>query len=69
MMALLANPIGDRSGLFRHLEPLAEGLGEPLQLGLGKAAAGGEDLAGDRRIEGDQARVVACFRGGVLGQV
>jgi hypothetical protein len=42
VVSLLANPIRDGGGgLLWHLKPLAEGLGEPLQLGLGKAADGG----------------------------
>ena len=44
MVPPLANPISDRGGLFRHLEPLAEGLGEPLQSRAWKAPNGGEDL-------------------------
>jgi hypothetical protein len=44
MVPPLADPIGDRSSLLRHLEPLAEGLGEPLQSRAWKAPNGVEDL-------------------------
>ena len=51
MVPPLANPISDRGGLFRHLEPLAEGLGEPLQSRAWKAPNGGEDLLDSGWIE------------------
>ena len=44
MVPPLADPIGDRSSLLRHLEPLAEGLGKPLQSRAGQSPNGGEDL-------------------------
>ena len=36
MVPPLADPIGDRSSLVRHLKALAEGLGEPLQSRAGQ---------------------------------
>jgi len=36
VVALLVDPIGDRHRLLWHLEPLAEGPGEALQLGPGE---------------------------------
>ena len=44
MVPPLADPIGDRGGLFRHLKALAEDLCEPLQSRAGQAPNGGEDL-------------------------
>ena len=54
----LANSISDRSGLFRHLEPLAERLSEPLQSRAGQAPNSGEDLLDGAWIE----RVKAWIR-------
>ena len=54
----LADPIGDRSSLLRHLEPLAEGLGKPLQSRAGQSPNGGEDLLDCAWIE----RVKAWIR-------
>jgi hypothetical protein len=50
VVAPLADAIGDRGGVGRHLEALAEGLAEPLQHRSGQRADGG-------RIEGRQAGV------------
>jgi hypothetical protein len=47
----LADPIGDRSNLLRHLKALAEGLSEPLQSRAGQAPNGGEDLLDGAWIE------------------
>jgi ferrous iron transport protein B len=52
MVPPLADPIGDRCGLLRHLEPLAECLGKPLQSRAGQSPNGGEDLLDGGRIEG-----------------
>jgi hypothetical protein len=57
VVALLANPIRDGAGLRRHLEPLAEGLGESFQLGLRKVANGGVNLPDRGAIEGQQGRI------------
>jgi hypothetical protein len=45
VVSLLANPIRGGGGLLLDLKPLAEGLGEILQLGLGKAEDGGVNSA------------------------
>ena len=44
MVPPLTNSISDRCGLLRHLEPLAECLGKPLQSRAGQSPNGGEDL-------------------------
>ena len=44
MVPPLANPISDRSSLFRHLKELAERLGEALQYRPGQSPNVGEDL-------------------------
>lgn len=75
-MTPLTDPIGDRGRLVGHLEALAERPGEDevfreavtLQYRPGQTAQGDEDLADGGRIEGDQARVVACFRCGIRGR-
>jgi hypothetical protein len=54
----LADAIGDRGGVGRHLEALAEGFAEPLQHGGGQAADGGVQLADGGWIEGRQAGIV-----------
>ena len=51
MVPPLADPIGNRSSLLRHLEPLAEGLGKPLQSRAGQSPNGGEDLLNCAWIE------------------
>jgi hypothetical protein len=51
MVPPLADPIGDRSSLGRHLEALAEGLGKPLQRRPGQVPNGGEDLLDGAWIE------------------
>lgn len=61
VVAPLTDPIGDRGGLGRHLEALAEGLAEPFQYRRGQAADGGVQLADRGLIEGRQARIV-CWR-------
>jgi hypothetical protein len=53
----LADSIGDRGGVGRHLEALAEGFAEPLQHGGGQAADGGVQLADGGWIEGRQAGI------------
>ena len=55
--AALADAIGDRGCLGRHLEALAEGLAEPLKHGGGQAANGGVQLADCGWIEGRQAGI------------
>jgi len=62
MVPPLADPIGDRSSLLRHLEPLAEGLGEPLQSRAWKAPNGGEDLLDGAWIERVQAWIRLLLR-------
>jgi hypothetical protein len=57
VVSLLANPIRDGGGLLRDLKPLAEGLGESLQLGLRKAANGGVNPPDRGAIEGQQGRI------------
>jgi hypothetical protein len=59
----LADAIGDRGGLGRHLEALAEGLAESLQHRSGQAADGGVQLADGGRIEGRQAGIVCMLLG------
>ena len=59
VMALLQDPIRDGSGLLRHLEALAERLGEALQHRPGQTAQGAEDLADDGRVERGEAGVDA----------
>ncbi|MFM9104405.1 MAG: hypothetical protein ACKOPS_25080, partial [Cyanobium sp.] len=59
----LADAIGDRGGLGRHLEALAERPAEPLQHRRGQAADGGVQLADGGRIEGRQARIVCRLLG------
>ena len=54
VVALLVDPIGDRHRLLGHLEPLAEGPGEVLQLGPG---------------QGPQAAVEVLDRLGIKAQV
>ena len=44
MVAPLADPIGDRCSLFRHLKALAERLGVALQSRAWQSPNGGEDL-------------------------
>ena len=51
MVTPLADPIGDRSSLFRHLKALAKGLSEPLQSRAGQSPNGGEDLLDGAWIE------------------
>lgn len=51
----LADPISDRVGLWRHLEPLAEGLGEPLQGRAGKSPDRVAELVDGGRFERRQA--------------
>jgi len=60
VMAFLQDPIRDGSGLIRHLEPLAERLGEALQHWPGQTAQGAQDLADDGRVERREVGVVAC---------
>ena len=62
MVAPLADPIGDRCGFLRHLEPLAECLGEPLQSRAGQATNGGEDLLDCAWIERVKAWVYLWLR-------
>ena len=57
VVAPLADAIGDRRGLSRHLEALAESLAEPLQHRRGQGADGGVQLADGGRIEGCQAGI------------
>jgi hypothetical protein len=59
----LADAIGDRRGLSRHLEALAERLAESLEHGRGQGADGGVQLADRGWIEGRQARIIC----GLLG--
>ena len=62
MVAPLADPIGDRCGFLRHLEPLAECLGEPLQSRAGQATNGGEDLLDCAWIERVKAWIFLLLR-------
>ena len=55
VMPALADPIRNRGGISRHLEPLAEGLAESLQHRCGQAPDGGVQLADGGRIERGQA--------------
>ena len=65
VVPLLQDPIGDGSGIFRYLKPLAEGFGEALQHRPGQTAQGGEDLAGGGRVEGREAGIdVGAWGGG-----
>jgi len=57
VVAPLANPIGDRGGVFRHLKALAERLGEALQSRFGQSPHGGQDLLDHGRVEGLQAHL------------
>ena len=62
MVPPLADPIGDRSSLLRHLEPLAEGLGKPLQSRAGQSPNGGEDLLDGAWIERVKAWIFLLLR-------
>ena len=62
MVPPLADPIGNRSSLPRHLEPLAEGLGEPLQSRAGQSPNGGEDLLDCAWIERVKAWIFLLLR-------
>jgi len=55
MVLPLADPISDRVDFRRHLEPLAEGLGEPLQGWPGKSPDRVAQLTDGGRIEGRKA--------------
>jgi hypothetical protein len=57
VVALLIDPIGDRHRLLGHLEPLAEGPGEALQLGPGERPQGAVEVLDRSGIEGHLARV------------
>ena len=57
VMAFLQDPVCDGGCIFRHLEALAERLGEPFQSRPGEAAQGGQDLADRGRIQGGKSRV------------
>ena len=57
VMPALANPIGDRGGVSRHLEALAKGLAETLQHRGGKGPDRGVQLTDGGRIEGAQAGI------------
>ncbi len=48
----LADPIGDRGCISRHLKALAKGLAETLQHWGGKGPDGGVQLTNGGRIEG-----------------
>ena len=51
MVPPLADPIGNRSSLCRHLKALAKGLSEPLQSRAWQSPNGGEDLLDGAWIE------------------
>jgi len=53
----LADPIGDRGGISRHLEALAKGLAETLQYRGGQGPDGGMQLTDGGRIERAQAGI------------
>ena len=57
MVALLVDPIGDRHGIVWHLEALAEGPGEALQLGAGESPQRAVEVLDRLGIEGDLAAV------------
>ena len=57
VVALLVDPIGDRHRLLGHLEPLAEGPGEALQLGAGESPQRAVEVLDRLGIEGDLAAV------------
>jgi hypothetical protein len=52
VVALLVDPIGDRHRLLWHLEPLAEGPGEALQLRAGEGAQAAVEVLDRFGIEG-----------------
>jgi hypothetical protein len=52
VVALLVDPIGDRHRFFWHLEPLAEGPGEALQLGAGERPQAAVEVLDGLGIEG-----------------
>ena len=62
MVAPLADPIGDRCSLFRHLKALAERLGEALQSRAWQSPNGGEDLLDCAWIERVKAWVYLWLR-------
>ncbi len=57
----LADPIGDRGGISRHLKSLAERLGEALQLRARQPPHRGKNLLNGGRIEGLQAYLCRCL--------
>ena len=62
MVPPLTNSISDRCGLLRHLEPLAECLGKPLQSRAGQSPNGGEDLLDGAWIERVKAWIFLLLR-------
>ncbi len=57
VMPALADAIGDRGGISRHLEALAERLAETLQHRGGQGPDGGVQLTNGGRIERGQAGI------------
>jgi hypothetical protein len=55
----LADPIGDRGGIWRYLEALAKGLAEALKHRHGQGPDGGVQLADRGWIERGQAGIEA----------
>ena len=68
VVTLLQDPIGDRRGLLRDGEALAESLGEGLQQGPRELADGAVQRADRGRIEGEQPRILLGCRGGSLSR-
>ena len=62
MVPPLTNSISDRCGLLRHLEPLAECLGKPLQSRAGQSPNGVEDLLDCAWIERVKAWIFLLLR-------
>ena len=67
VMPALADAIGDRGGISRHLEALAKGLAEALQHRRGQGPDGGVQLADRGWIEGRQAGIECDGGAGAVG--